>query len=361
MIHNLISGFHLAMLLSSSSFHEIVFTMPKKCSEDFSTFLTKLQKQYLCCYPLHCIDWKEFPKNLSWDQQKELVDSTYNSTLNQQLPIKIGYQLNFFKKLIVFLEESTTEVHDAIYESYCQIQQSVAQDSTQKYAFKHYILNEEDQFTLRESKSFVADGTTGLCSWQASLALADFMLHHQDLIRNKSILELGAGTGLCGFILYKMCETRDLLLSDGSPQCVELMCESIKRNFPTAKEMAEEPRKYIWNDKFLQCSVVPWNCINDIKEVCTLKPDVLLASDVVYDDTCFEDLSFAIDYVFKLKENAVQMYLAATVRNEHTLNGFLKKLGTLNFIVIEEPVVPLEDSFLYWDRSTPVKILKITR
>lgn len=203
----------------------------------------------------------------------------------------------------------------------------MAQDSTQKYAFKHYVLNGDVHFTLRESKSFVCEGTTGLCSWQASLALADYILHHRDLVRNKSILELGAGTGLCGFILLKMCQPTKMLISDGSPQCVELMCESIKRNFPTAQEDDEESGKYSWNDKILQCSVIPWGSINDVEEVSSMKPDVLIAADVVYDDSCFEDLSFAIDYSFKLKDDCVVMYLAATVRNEHTLNGFLKKLG----------------------------------
>ncbi|XP_013109548.2 protein-lysine N-methyltransferase EEF2KMT [Stomoxys calcitrans] len=335
--------------------------MPENSTEDFKSFLIELQKQFLCCYPLHCIEWQNFPKNLTWDQQKQLMDFTCNSPLNQQLPIKVAYQLNFLKKLITFLEQNTTEVHDEVYESYCQVQQKVAQDSTQKYAFKHYILSPEVHFTLRESKSFVAEGTTGLCSWQASLALADFMLHHPDLIRNKSLLELGAGTGLCGFILYKMCDTQQVILSDGSPQCVDLMCESVRRNFPSAIANSEEPGKYLWNEKILQCSVIPWDGINDIPEVTRLKPDILLAADVVYDDSCFEDLSFAIDFVFQLKQNQVKMFLAATVRNEHTLNGFLRKLDSLNFMVTEEPIVPLEESFLYWDRSTPVKVLRITR
>ncbi|XP_073828824.1 protein-lysine N-methyltransferase EEF2KMT isoform X2 [Musca autumnalis] len=300
--------------------------MSEHNSTDFETFLRSIQKQYLCCYPLHCIVWETFPKDMTWDEQKDLIDATYNSPLNQKLPIKIAYQLNFLKKLIAFLEQTTSEVHDAVYESYCDVQLRVAEDSTQKYAFKHYLLDEQTHFTLRESKSFVAEGTTGLCSWQASLALSDFILRHPDIVRNRRILELGAGTGLCGFILFKMCQPQQLMISDGSPQCVELMCESVERNFPDA-HLLNSNGKYSWNEQILQCSVISWNCINECEEVVDLCPEILLAADVVYDDSCFDDLSFAIDFAFKLRNNQVEMYLAATVRNEHTLNGFLKKLG----------------------------------
>lgn len=249
--------------------------------------------------------------------------------MNKIQPIKLGYQINFLRKLIEFLEQNYTEVHDSVYESYCQAQQNVTRDCTEKYAFKHYVLDANTQFTLRESKSFVSEGTTGLCSWQASLALADFMLRNPDITRNKSALELGAGTGLCGLIIMKMCQPRHLILSDGSDACVQLMSENIKRNFPNASEQASH--KFAINDQIVECSVIPWHCINEMDEVTSLKPDLLFAADVVYDDTCFDDLSFAIDFVFNLQQNKVQMYLAATVRNEHTLKGFLSTLGKFNY------------------------------
>lgn len=322
-------------------------------------FFNNIQKQFLCCYPLHCIPWQDLPKDLTWDQQKTLIDVTYNFYLNRELPIKLSYQLNFLKKLIAFLEQNSSEVHDAVYESYCQVQLNVAKDSTEKYAFKHYILNPNTHFTLRESKSFVAEGTTGLCSWQASLALADFLIQHPDIIRNKSVLELGAGTGLCGFITLKLCQPKHLLLSDGSEACVELMCESIKRNFVNAID--NNSQRFSIDEQIVECSVIPWESIHKIDRVSQLKPDVILAADVVYDESCFADLCFAIDFVFKLKEDHVQMFLAATVRNQHTLNEFIKTLDSLNFKITEHPVVPQQDSYLHWDRTTPVKIFNITR
>lgn len=252
------------------------------------------------------------------------MDYTFNTTLNKQFPINSSYQINFLKKLLTFLEKHCSEVHDAVYETFCRIQQHLAKDCTEKYAFKHYIVNPEIQFTIRESKSFVAEGTTGLCSWQASLALADFLIANPSLTRDKFVLELGGGTGLCGLMVLKLCQPRYLLLTDGSQSCVELMLESLIRNFPHA---LKENNKFMVDSQIVQCSVLPWESIEEVAEIVTIKPDFIIAADVVYDDSCFKDLSSAIDYVFKLKENKVQMYLAATVRNEHTLNKFLEIMG----------------------------------
>lgn len=269
-----------------------------------------------------------FPSNLTWDQQELLVAFTYKSELNKKLPIKLAYQLNFFKKLISLLETNSKEVHDLIYESYCEIQQRIATDATEKYAFKHYLLSPNEYLTLRESKSFVADGTTGLCSWQASLALADFLVAKKSSIENKTILELGSGTGLCGFIVAKLCRPKHFLLSDGSVSCVQLMLEAIETNFPERTKLDEF--KFSLSNCILECCILPWSDIDSVQEVCQLKPEILLAADVVYDDTVFNDLSYAIDFAFKLRSSPqVEMYLAATVRNGHTLNGFLEKMSEL--------------------------------
>lgn len=250
------------------------------------------------------------------------MDYTYNSSLNKEFPIKLSYQLNFLKKLLVILEEICTEVHDIVYESYCKVQQNLPKDCTEKYAFKHYILGSGMHISLKESKSFVAEGTTGLCSWQASLALADFLMEQPCITNNKTVLELGAGTGLCGFILLKMCKPMHLLLTDGSRACVDLMCENMRRNFN--QELKEKCHRFKISNRIVECVVTPWELIENVDEISSVNPDIILAADVVYDDSCFIDLSHAIDHLFQRKKNNVEMYLSATVRNEHTLKGFLK-------------------------------------
>lgn len=248
------------------------------------------------------------------------MEKTINSELNKRFPIKLSYQLNFLKKLISILEENCLEVHDVVYETFCRLQQNLPSDCTVKFAFKHYILDSGIHLSLRESKSFVAEGTTGLCSWQASLALADFLIENRNLVKHKNVIELGAGTGLCGLTVLKMCQPGHLLLTDGNSSCVDLMIDGFKRNFP---EALATNQKYKINNHMVEFLLVPWENIEDNAEIHFLKPEIIIAADVVYDDSCFKDLSSAIDYLFKLKENRAEMYLAVTVRNVVTLNGFL--------------------------------------
>lgn len=61
--------------------------------------------------------------------------------------------------------------------------------------------------TLVENPNLISgQGTTGLRTWEASLALSEFILQsHGSLLDGvKTVLELGAGTGLCSLICAKL-------------------------------------------------------------------------------------------------------------------------------------------------------------
>ncbi|XP_037938462.1 protein-lysine N-methyltransferase EEF2KMT [Teleopsis dalmanni] len=326
---------------------------------DFNKSLEKLQCQFLCCFPVNNIKF-ELPNAITWDQQEQLVNNTIAHSLNLKFPIKISYQINFIKRLLQILEKNCSEVHDAVYERYCNLQKQLPKDTTEKYAYKHYLLCKHDvHLTLKESKSFVAEGTTGLCSWQASFALSDFLLHNKEMVENKDVLELGAGTGLCGFILTQCCNTRKFLLTDGSFECTELMHKNISLNFPNARETSKGC--FVLEHQNLSILQLDWKEIEVSGLINKIKPALILAADVIYDDTVFEDLVNAIDYVFKYMNNETKMLLSATVRNQFTLNKFLNLLDNMHFNVEEQIITTIEESYLYWDRSTPVRILLLTK
>ncbi|XP_055911976.1 protein-lysine N-methyltransferase EEF2KMT [Eupeodes corollae] len=313
--------------------------------------LDVLKRQFLCCYPLNLIDWKPL-SNLTWEDQKLLIDCTHNNELNQKYPISSSYQLKFFKKLINHLEQSGVEIHDEIYEAFCNLNSQTTND--EKFSYKHYSLTYHDSVvTLKESKSFVADGTTGLCSWQASLALSDWLLHNTELVRGKSVIELGSGTGLCGFIVSKCCDAKHVILTDGSPKVIDILNTNRSLNFlPNTKDILSDDSK--------KCSILylPWE---ECELVGTKKFDVVLAADVVYDSSEFDSLLGIIEHLFRLMENKVQMILAATVRNESTLRTFLDLLDSKEFIIEMQEAILEKRSYLFWDRSTPVQILKVTK
>lgn len=275
---------------------------------------------------------------LALDEQRALIAATCGHALNQRYPVRRSYQEAFIKRLMQVLKDHE-ELHDDIYDSLCgqlaKVSVSAAADGSvspaaptsptsptpSSYAYKHYLLQPSTHITLRESTSFVSEGTTGLCTWEAALALGDYLLEHADslLQGNKNILELGAGAGLIGILLKQRAlqlSTGQVLLTDGSAACVQLMRDNIALNF---KETPQE--------EVPQCAQLRWHEVDTFPWSQYATPELLLAADVIYDDSQFDPLLRALDFIFKLSGNRCQMLLASTVRNVDTLHEFMQQLG----------------------------------
>lgn len=278
---------------------------------------------------------------LALEEQRALIAATCGHALNQRYPVRRSYQEAFVKRLMQVLKDHE-ELHDDIYDSLCgQLAKvsvstgppapadsvspaaptSPTAPTPSSYAYKHYLLQPATHITLRESTSFVSEGTTGLCTWEAALALSDYLLEHADslLQGNKNILELGAGAGLIGILLKQRAlqlSTGQVLLTDGSAACVQLMRDNIALNF---KETPQE--------ELPQCAQLRWHEVDMFPWTQYATPELLLAADVIYDDSQFGPLLRALDFIFKLSGNRCQMLLASTVRNVDTLHEFMQQLG----------------------------------
>jgi len=88
------------------------------------------------------------------------------------------------------------------------------------------------KITLLEARNMVAaSGTTGLRTWEASLHLGNYLCANSDtLIRGKSILELGAGTGYVSVLCSKFLGAAHLLATDGSDDVVSSLSTSFYLN-----------------------------------------------------------------------------------------------------------------------------------
>ncbi|ALC50019.1 CG7889 [Drosophila busckii] len=316
---------------------------------------SKLQQQFLCCYPVNKMAWSTLHLPLQLEEQKQLIAATCGHALNQRYPVRRSYQEAFVKRLLQLLKDHE-ELHDDIYDSLCgqlakaTLSERESADAAQVYAYKHYLL--PTPMTLRESKSFVIEGTTGLCTWEAALALADYLLEHPSLVQNKNVLELGAGTGLLGILLKQrslQLQVGQVLLTDGSDACVQLMRENIKLNF------AEEPLD------FPLCAQLNWAQISEFNWQAYAAFDLLLAADVIYDDTQFEALLSAMEYIFERHENNLQMLLASTVRNVDTLHNFMQQLALHGFEATPCANVSACASHFCRDHTAAVQIVSIKR
>lgn len=76
--------------------------------------------------------------------------------------------------------------------------------------------------TLCEGRSLLASGgDTGLRTWEAALLLGTYLYTEgRELVHQKKILELGAGTGFLSILCAKHLGSFHVVATDGSPKCV---------------------------------------------------------------------------------------------------------------------------------------------
>ncbi len=90
---------------------------------------------------------------------------------------------------------------------------------------------------INEAKNILGSGpNVGLRTWEASLRLSTYLYQNQHLVRDRNILELGAGTGFlslfCSFIL----DAKQVIATDGNENVLQSLQDNIELNalsFPT--------------------------------------------------------------------------------------------------------------------------------
>ena len=81
----------------------------------------------------------------------------------------------------------------------------------------------EPQITILESRSVIASaGTTGRRTWEAALHLSKYLWHSgKSSVQGKTVLELGAGTGLVSILCSRWLGARHVTATDGDDSVVE--------------------------------------------------------------------------------------------------------------------------------------------
>lgn len=87
--------------------------------------------------------------------------------------------------------------------------------------------------TLLERRQLISGSlTTGFRTWEAALHLGAYLLsgHGQELIKGKSILELGAGTGFLSILCAKQLGAAHVTSTDGDEGVVDALKENLFLN-----------------------------------------------------------------------------------------------------------------------------------
>jgi predicted nicotinamide N-methyase len=104
--------------------------------------------------------------------------------------------------------------------------------------------------------------------WPSATALHNVLQKHPSLIRDKTVLELGAGIGLPSLLMAS--EAKTIQISDYDFEAVELLQKNIEH---LELENAEALK-------------LDWNALPE-----TIHPEVIILSDVNYDPTQFKTLT----------------------------------------------------------------------
>nr|CAD2128046.1 unnamed protein product [Meloidogyne enterolobii] len=229
---------------------------------------------------------------------------------------------------------------DILYQNIC-----LSMESEQEYFFSIFPLNfkqfssppneQINYLVICQNIQNISKGTTGLCCWQASFALADFLFLSFStnllpyLSNAKYILELGAGCGLVGILLAKQFYLNKnkeikLILSDSDNFVLELLNKNIKLNFGNIEDNLIIESKYLDWTNFIPNDLPP--------------ADVIVASDIIYDPELFSPLINLLKCLLSNNQsffNSPIAIIACTIRNPETLNLFLELIASKGIKIIQ--------------------------
>ncbi|CAH2004945.1 unnamed protein product [Acanthoscelides obtectus] len=298
-----------------------------------------IAKQFLCNVPVASIGWNDIFNHLNCDDQLRLLNATVNSEIVVKHPINPNYQKHFLKHILNRLESEGIDIHDDLYSAYGRV---MALPVSNESYFKHYSADSVAAsgriISLKESGYLISDGTTGLRTWEAALALSEWIISNQDLFKDKKVLELGSGLGLTGLVLSTELAPNIVYLTDCHPAVLKNMQDNVRLNVEkeTIDLTDENDDTVKINDRCIYRSSgrkpsvailnLPWEDV--VEDTCKQigEIDIIIAADIVYDADLFGPLLQAMRNFSKYC-NVEEFIFACTERNPGTLDKFKRELG----------------------------------
>ncbi|ODQ68253.1 hypothetical protein NADFUDRAFT_48903 [Nadsonia fulvescens var. elongata DSM 6958] len=333
------------------------------------------------------------------------------SHINDKLNLSAGYKESVWRSIIRYIDASSApndgsekpEPCELLVELYaecmCANMMKMAQNSRAALPTADAGVDTLVQYTSTPSSTFdsglppiqvneqrnvfAQGGCTGHRTWEAGIALADFLLESVEVRADSScskssstmilrpgqfrhIIELGAGTGLVGLVATINLQPKKITLTDGDAGVIAALDKTIILNEPLLAASAREIQKL--HPSLPRPEIVTrtlwWNQDKIDENDATGLPDLILAADVTYDPTIIEPLIKCIDYVFNLVQTRAggsgpHVLVSATERSVITLARF-KTLCVENgftYNVVRSYQAPILSNFFYFNASMSPKII----
>jgi len=117
--------------------------------------------------------------------------------------------------------------------------------------------------------------------WPGSLILAQYLTHISEDIKGRTVLELGAGSGICSMLARRL-GAAVVMVTDGDDECIKLMGQNLSSNgFNDDPQIAA--RLLRWGDRPSKELFEEYlNSTNSLSLVESGKFDYVIAGDVLY-------------------------------------------------------------------------------
>ncbi|KAG1967826.1 N-methyltransferase FAM86B1 [Pimephales promelas] len=260
-----------------------------------------------------------------------------------------SFQVNFFAMGILntlpwdhemVAAEPLDELYEALGELMCAQEEDVC--------YKTYFLPTGDAVSLAENVALIAQGTTGLVTWEAALYLAEWALENTHIFKNKTVLELGSGIGLTGIVVCRSSSLTKYIFSD----CHQTVLQRLKDNITNCLTNSGS------NSASVSVEELHWENVSD-EQLQRIQANTIIAADVVYDPETIACLVKLLSRLLncKVQENQPDVYIASTVRNPQTYDCFKEELerAGLRYVIMKDSVAQV---FPY-NRASTIEMVKI--
>ncbi|EMC98774.1 hypothetical protein BAUCODRAFT_84564 [Baudoinia panamericana UAMH 10762] len=336
--------------------------------------LRLFRRQYLQLVEPDFLAWP--PKQLLRDAsvQTWLYRALFNSDRVARLPPE-RYQLRVLKPLLARIEQSIEdpeedEISDQLMSHLSALMATALPSEMAAAQRKTYVTftcigpgqaevgeTDDPTITLLERRHLISGSqTTGFRTWEAALHLGSYLLTSQgsDIVRGKSILELGAGTGFLSVLCAKHLQAKHVTATDGDEGVVEALRENLFLN-----NLDDEQR--------VLTSILRWGRGLKgtwVEEDCEAWPyDVVIGADITYDKVAISALIATLRFLFDLRPFLI-VIISGAVRNADTYDAFQQGCTRAGFVVTEVDfhAKPLrEQKALFYATAVPMKMVSITK
>jgi protein-lysine N-methyltransferase EEF2KMT len=190
---------------------------------------------------------------------------------------------------------------------------------------------------ILEAKKIIGSGpNTGLRTWEAALHLAQYLYSRRELIHNRKVLELGAGTGFLSIFCAAYLQPQMITTTDGHEEVLASLRDNVHHNAHMyAPHHTPIVQKMFWGDMDDIHRITGGGVEGEHgKERRLNEPtehsrqqintpyDVIIGADISYDPEACKSLAKTLSELAKANPYT-DILISATQRNIQTLSGFI--------------------------------------